>query len=102
MQDAQTHSAPEGVAMFATGWCPYCVKAEAYLKSKGVSNLKKILVDQEQGERERMLALSGGRRSVPQIFIAGVHVGGCDDLIALGSAKPHELAALLERAGALG
>ena len=87
--------------MFATGWCPYCVQAESFLKSKGATKISKILIDEEPAERSRMLALSGGRRTVPQIFIAGVHIGGCDDLMALGRSKPQELQDLLARAGAL-
>lgn len=66
--------------MYATGVCPYCVRAEQLLKRKGVTEIEKVRVDLEPSRREEMLARSGGRRTVPQIFIGDVHVGGCDDL----------------------
>ena len=68
--------------MYATGWCPYCHRAEALLKSKGVSDLEKILVDREPERRAEMMQKSG-RRTVPQIWIGERHVGGCDDLVEL-------------------
>ena len=72
------------VTMYASDWCPYCQRAEALLRSKGVA-IDKILVDQEPGRREEMIRLSG-RRTVPQIFIGDRHVGGCDDIHALDRA----------------
>jgi glutaredoxin 3 len=72
------------VTMYATDWCPYCQRAEALLRSKGVA-FDKILVDQEPGRREEMIKRSG-RRTVPQIFIGDRHVGGCDDIHALDRA----------------
>jgi glutaredoxin 3 len=71
------------VEMYATGICPYCIAAKGVLERKGVRNVKVIRVDQEPTLREQMVERSGGRRTVPQIFIAGVHVGGHDDLVAL-------------------
>jgi len=71
------------IRMYATRTCPYCIRAEALLVHKGVTNIDKILVDAEPARREEMMELSGGRRTVPQIFINGTHVGGCDDLHAL-------------------
>lgn len=73
------------VLMYATGVCPYCVRAEMLLKSKGVTDIEKIRVDLDPQQRDRMIELTG-RRTVPQIFIGDVHVGGCDDLVALHSA----------------
>jgi len=69
--------------MYATRTCPYCIRAEALLVHKGVTNIDKILVDAEPARREEMVKASGGGRTVPQIFINGTHVGGCDDLHAL-------------------
>jgi len=71
------------VKMYATRTCPYCMRAEALLVHKGVTQMDKILVDAEPARREEMMTASGGRRTVPQIFINGTHVGGCDDLYAL-------------------
>ena len=82
--------------MYATGWCPYCHRAEALLKSKGVSDLEKILVDREPERRVEMMQKSG-RHTVPQIWIGERHVGGCDDLIELD--RKGELDVLLEGGG---
>lgn len=74
------------VLMYATGVCPYCVRAEQLLKRKGVADIEKVRVDLDPARRDEMLAKSGGRRTVPQIFIDGRHIGGCDDLYALDHA----------------
>ncbi|QID19848.1 glutaredoxin 3 [Nitrogeniibacter mangrovi] len=71
--------------MYATRTCPYCIRAEALLNHKGIGNIDKILVDVDPSRRDEMIAVSG-RRTVPQIFIDGTHVGGCDDLFALDHA----------------
>ena len=71
------------VLMYSTASCPYCVAAERLLLSKGVTGLEKVRVDLDPVRRQEMLARSGGRRTVPQIFIGETHVGGCDDLYAL-------------------
>lgn len=70
------------VLMYASGVCPYCVRAEMLLKSKGVIDIEKIRVDLDPQQREEMMQKTG-RRTVPQIFIGGTHVGGYDDLAAL-------------------
>lgn len=72
--------------MYATAVCPYCVRAEALLKRKGVAEVEKIRVDLDPTRREEMLTRSNGCRTVPQIFIDDFHVGGCDDLHALDRA----------------
>lgn len=69
------------VVMYATGWCPYCERARALLTRKGVA-FEEIDIDAPPSRREEMMTRSG-RRTVPQIFIGEVHVGGCDDLYAL-------------------
>jgi len=56
------------------------------LKSKGVAEIEKVRVDLEPERREEMMAKTGGKRTVPQIFIGDTHVGGCDDLYALDRA----------------
>jgi glutaredoxin 3 len=73
---------PAQIRMYATRTCPYCIRAEALLNQKGVTAIDKILVDMQPERRAEMIEASG-RRTVPQIFIDGVHVGGCDDLFAL-------------------
>jgi glutaredoxin 3 len=70
------------VKMYTTQVCPYCVRAKALLKQRGVQAIEEIRVDLDPGQREQMMALTG-RRTVPQIFIGSTHVGGCDDLIEL-------------------
>jgi len=73
---------PAQIRMYATRTCPYCIRAEALLTQKGITDIDKILVDMQPERRAEMIEASG-RRTVPQIFIDGHHVGGCDDLFAL-------------------
>ncbi|MBS0444511.1 MAG: glutaredoxin 3 [Proteobacteria bacterium] len=70
------------VKMYTTLVCPYCVRAKALLKQRGVEAIDEVRVDLDPTERDTMVRLTG-RRTVPQIFIGDHHVGGCDDLIAL-------------------
>jgi len=77
------------IRIYTTPICPYCVRAKALLNKKGAS-FEEIDVLMDRGAREEMERKSG-RRSVPQIFIGDVHVGGSDDLQALereGSLDP--------------
>ncbi|MEZ5728819.1 MAG: glutaredoxin 3 [Burkholderiaceae bacterium] len=70
------------VIVYRTAWCPYCQRAEALLRARGVENAEIIDLD-EHPQRRREMIERAGRTSVPQIFIDGEHVGGCDDLHAL-------------------
>jgi glutaredoxin 3 len=70
------------VKMYTTQVCPYCVRAKALLKQRGVPELEEIRVDLNPQARDEMIQLTG-RRTVPQIFIGSTYVGGCDDLMAL-------------------
>jgi len=70
------------VRMYATAVCPYCVRAEQLLKSKGVTEIEKIRIDLDPAQRDEMMKKTG-RRTVPQIYIGDTHVGGYDDLAAL-------------------
>ena len=70
------------VEVYTTTFCPYCVRAKSLLKSKGVS-FEEIDVTEDSALREKMVELSGGRRTVPEIFINGEIVGGYDELRAL-------------------
>lgn len=72
----------QAVKMYTTQVCPYCVRAKALLKQRGVEIIDEVRVDLNPTERDAMIALTG-RRTVPQIFIGETHVGGCDDLMAL-------------------
>jgi glutaredoxin 3 len=71
--------------MYATAGCPYCIRAEQLLRSKGVQEIEKIRVDLDPVRRNEMVSRTG-QRTVPQIYIGDTHVGGCDDLVALNSA----------------
>lgn len=70
------------VKMYSSNTCPYCHRAKALLRQRGVTDWEEIVVDGQPEVRAAMAALVG-RTSVPQIFINGQHVGGCDDLHAL-------------------
>ena len=72
------------VKMYTTAVCPYCIQAKQVLKSRGVTQIEEIRIDERQDERAKMMEITG-RRTVPQIFIGSTHVGGCDDLMALDS-----------------
>lgn len=68
------------VEIYTTAICPYCVSAKNFLKHRGL-DYEEIRVDLDPVKREEMLSRSLGRRTVPQIFVNGVHVGGYDDLV---------------------
>ena len=70
------------VKMFTTAVCPYCVRAKQLLKARGVEHIEEVRIDLLPEERDRMMSMTG-RRTVPQIFIGDIHVGGCDELMAL-------------------
>jgi glutaredoxin 3 len=73
------------VIMYATGYCPYCHMAEDLLERKGVRCIEKIRVDLEPQRRIEMMERTQ-RRTVPQIYIGEMHVGGFDELSALDRA----------------
>ena len=68
--------------MYTTEVCPYCVRAKALLKARGVTAINEVRVDRDPVARIAMVERTG-RRTVPQIFIGDAHIGGCDDLIEL-------------------
>jgi len=83
MQTIPSSSRPMNpVRMYTTKVCPYCRRAKALLEQRGVTAIDEVRVDLEPARRAQMIALTG-RRTVPQIFIGEMHVGGCEDLIAL-------------------
>ena len=67
------------VLMYCTAACPYCQAADRLLERKGVAGIERVRVDLEPARRDEMVQKSG-RRTVPQIWIDGRHVGGCDEL----------------------
>lgn len=71
------------ITIYTSPICPYCVKAKALLKQKGFEQIHEIDISKSDESRDEMMTKSNGRRTVPQIFINGTHVGGCDDLYAL-------------------
>ncbi len=73
------------VEIYTTPTCGFCQAAKRLLTSKGVS-FSEINVMAQPDRRPEMVKRAGGSRTVPQIFIGGVHVGGCDDLYALNDA----------------
>ena len=70
------------VTIYSSDYCPYCQRAKALLRERGVTEWEEVVVDGKPDVRAAMAARVG-RTSVPQIFINGQHVGGCDDLHAL-------------------
>ena len=62
--------------------CPFCERAKALFKKKGAA-FTDYNVKADAARMEEMLAKSNGRKTIPQIFINGQHIGGCDDLYAL-------------------
>ena len=87
--------AKAAITMYSTGICPYCDRAERLLRAKGVADIAKVRVDLEPARRQEMMRRTG-RRTVPQIYIGALHVGGYDDLVALDRAG--KLAPLLSEA----
>ena len=73
------------IEMYTTMWCPYCAHARALLEKKGIA-FREISLDEEPGRRAEMVQRAHGGRTVPQIFINGEHIGGCDDMVALDRA----------------
>ena len=62
--------------------CPFCIRAKNLLTEKGVDFIE-YAIDGDEGARQKMAERANGSRSVPQIFINDVHIGGCDDIYAL-------------------
>ena len=82
------------VEIYTKVMCVYCWRAKQLLDDKGVE-YKEIAVDAGGEPRQLMIQRANGRTTVPQIFIGGEHIGGCDDLVALERAgKLDELIAI--------
>jgi glutaredoxin 3 len=72
------------VELYVKSTCPYCIRARQLLDGKGVAH-DDYAVDMGGPKKDEMIQRAGGRTTVPQIFIDGRHIGGCDDLMALES-----------------
>jgi glutaredoxin 3 len=73
------------IELYTTMFCPYCSRARALLQRKGVAFID-IDIIEEPERRDEMIRRANGRTTVPQIFINGEHIGGCDELVALDRA----------------
>jgi glutaredoxin 3 len=80
-----TNTTSARVLMYSKSWCPYCDRARALLKDKGVT-FQEIDIEAQPEQRADMIRRSGGQYTVPQIFIGERHVGGSDELHALDAA----------------
>jgi glutaredoxin 3 len=70
------------VEIYTWATCPFCIRAKQLLKKKGIDFIE-YSIDGDEAARAAMSQRANGGRSVPQIFINDVHVGGCDDIHAL-------------------
>lgn len=73
------------VEIYTKAFCPYCARALRLLRDKG-AQAGETDITMDRIKREEMIARANGRTTVPQIFIDGQHIGGCDDLVALDRA----------------
>jgi glutaredoxin 3 len=73
------------IEIYTQPGCPYCARAKRLLQDKGVA-FDEINAPYGTEAREASIDRSGGRTSVPQVFVDGRHLGGCDDLLALDRA----------------
>lgn len=73
------------IEIYTSPFCGYCSRAKQLLARKGAAYTE-IDVMRDGGRRVEMTLRAQGRRTVPQIFIDGRHIGGCDDLYALDAA----------------
>lgn len=71
------------ILLYTMGHCPYCKRAKALLREKGITQWEEYDLETVPQKRGEMIAKSGGRTTVPQIFIGDSHVGGADDLFKL-------------------
>ena len=73
------------IEVYTQPWCPYCARVIGILTYKGVT-FREIDAPHGTQERQDSIRRSGGHTTVPQVFIDGRHIGGCDDLVALDRA----------------
>ncbi len=73
------------IEIYSSHWCPFCDRAKRLLRAKRVA-FEQIDVDADPNLRQEMMHRAGGRRTVPQIFVDGAHIGGSDELAGLDRA----------------
>ena len=73
------------IIIYSTNVCSYCIRAKKLLLQHGITNITEIKIDDNPEFKTEMIEKSGGRKTVPQIFINGTHIGGFDDLAILHS-----------------
>jgi len=95
LQDNTVQANGSGVLIYTTPECPHCQAAKALFRNKGTPFIE-VDVERDPEAANVMVARSGGRRTVPQIFVGSTHVGGGDDLASLEQSG--RLDALLEGA----
>ena len=71
----------KNILMYSSSYCPYCTNAEKLLLEKGFDITDKVFVDENPDELEKMMKITG-KRTVPQIFIDGIYIGGFEELRA--------------------
>jgi glutaredoxin 3 len=74
------------IKIYTTNYCPFCVKAKSLLKKKNIK-FSEIDVSNDEALREKMITMTNGARSVPQIFADNVHIGDCDKIYKLDQEK---------------
>jgi len=72
----------QGIEIYSSPFCPFCHRAKALLKKKGLK-YKEYNVLTAPARKREMLRRAGGRHTVPQIFIEGEGIGGCEELMTL-------------------
>ena len=82
------------VKIYTTTYCGFCKRAKEFLAGQGVT-YEEVDVTDDDAQREKLVDLSGGQKTVPQIFIGETHVGGYSDMMALHQAG--KLSPLLQR-----
>jgi glutaredoxin 3 len=80
--DGEGRAAMARVEIYSTLFCGYCARAKGLFEKKGVDYVN-FDVMEDTAKRDEMIARSGGRQTVPQIFIDDEHIGGADELYAL-------------------
>ena len=70
------------VIIYTADYCPYCKAAKKFLTTKSVT-FQEVDVTHDDDQRQKLVQMTGGRETVPQIFVDGKPIGGYDDLVAL-------------------
>lgn len=82
MRSDERAAAAAPVVIYTRATCPYCIRAKRLLEMRG-ARFEEFDINREPERRAEMIGRAGGRTTVPQIFIGGRHIGGCDDLFEL-------------------